>query len=41
MLPILHFSGTFRFDMPGYNNDPKNQAVVFDPARPRRAVEAL
>lgn len=41
MLPILHFSGTFRFDMPGYNNEPDNRAVAFQPDMPRRQVEAL
>lgn len=41
MLPILHFSGTFRFDMPGYNNDPRNKGVALHPDKPRHEVEAL
>lgn len=41
MLPILHFSGKFRFSMPGYNNDPRKVGVAFDPDKPREEVLAL
>lgn len=39
--PILHFSGKFRFQMPGYNNAPQNQPVAFDPAKPIPDVQQL
>ena len=41
MLPILHFSGKFRFAMPGYNNHPSRGAVAFDPDKPKKEVVAL
>ena len=39
--PILHISGKFRFQMPGYNNAPANQPVPFDPAKPVAEVQQL
>ena len=41
MLPVLHFSGRFRFAMPGRNNDPRAPAVPFDPDVPASKVVAL
>jgi hypothetical protein len=40
-LPIVHFSGKFRFHMPEYNNGPAGQAVAFDPALPVADVLSL
>src|SRR5262245_20279488 len=39
--PVLHFSGRFLFDMPGYNNSTARGPVRFDPSRPRKEVIAL
>ena len=37
-LPIAHFSGKFHFQMPGYNNDPRNPGLPFDTAAPKDQV---
>jgi hypothetical protein len=31
-LPIVNFSRKFHFQMPGYDNDPRNVGLPFDPA---------
>lgn len=37
-LPTAHFSGKFHFQMPGYNNSPRNLGLSFDPAVPKDNV---
>ena len=37
-VPIAHFSGKFHFQMPGYNNDPRNLGLPFDPSTSKDKV---
>lgn len=40
MVPIIHFSGSFYFASPEYNNEPRKAGAPFDPGKPKAAVLA-